>query len=69
MIYHLIFSLVLILISEYLDRRHNNKFVQTIDGKRYIPVDNKYSWWAQVCAFWAVGEMLIVLLFIFSGNI
>lgn len=69
MIYHLIFSLMLILISEYLDRRHNKKYVQTIDGKRYIPVDNKVSWWAEVCAFWVVGEMLIVLLFIFSGNI
>lgn len=64
MIYHLILSVILIFLSEYLDRRHNNKFVQTIDGKRYIPIDNKNSWWSVIFAYWAIGEMFISLLFI-----
>ena len=51
MIYYLIFAIILILISAYLNNKHNDKYVKTTDGERFIHTDNKNSWLSHVLAF------------------
>lgn len=41
MIYYLIFAIILILISKYLNNKYNDKYVKTTDGERFIPIDNE----------------------------
>lgn len=70
MIYHLIFVIILILISEYFNNNHNDKYVKTIDGERFIPIDNKNSWLSQILAFWAIGIMnILVYRFLTENNL
>ena len=70
MIYHLIFAIILILISEYLNNNHNDKYVKTIDGERIIPIDNKKSWLSQILAVWAIGVMnILVYRFLTENNL
>lgn len=69
MIYHLIFASILILISVYLDSKHNDKYVKTIDSERFIPVNNKNFWLSQVLVFWAIGVMNILLYRFLTENI